>query len=136
MAAHTHAWLFPIALGVQKTAFHQKTFAINAFYESAPGFRYPCGTIQAAGHMEAWLSRSAPLRGATQVLLQNSFQIFLMTEALASKDAGIALSDGGATLRAWPRPNRKAHAMLRRMASDVFRSAGYFVFAPPQAGGR
>src|SRR6185369_17444673 len=39
-ASHTQGWVLPIKFGVQKKPFHQKTFAINAFYDS--------GVIQAA----------------------------------------------------------------------------------------
>jgi choline dehydrogenase-like flavoprotein len=130
MAAHTQAWLFPIVPGVQKTEFHQKTFAINAFYKSAPSWPYPCGTIQAAGHMETWLSYAAPLRPVVATLLRNSFQVFVMTETLPSKDAGFSLSDDGPKLLSWPRPNKKALTKLRRLAVDLFRSAGYLVLAP------
>ena len=133
MAAHTHAWLFPIVPGVQKTEFHQKTIAINAFYESAPRWPYPCGTIQAAGLMEAWLSYAAPMRSAVATLLRNSFQVFVMTEALPSKDAGFSLSDDGPKLLSWPRPNKKALTTLRRLALDIFRSAGYVVWGPPRS---
>lgn len=132
MAAHTHGWLFPIAPGVQKLAFHQKSFAINAFYQNAPNWPYPCGTIQAAGHMEAWLSLDARWRSIAKLLLRNTFQTFVMTEALPSKEAGFSLTDSGAQLLSWPRPNKKAFATLRQVASEAFKDAGYLVFRPPQ----
>jgi len=133
MGAHTHSWLLPLVSGVQKEEFHQKTFAINAFYDSAPGRPYRCGTIQAAGYMEAWLSYRAPLRPAIAALLRNSIQTFLMTEAFPSHDAGFELSDKGARLLSQPAPSRKALATLRRLGSELFRAAGYRVLTSRRA---
>jgi len=132
VGAHSHAWVFPVVAGAQKTEFHQKTFAINAFYQSAPDWPYPGGTIQAAGFMEAWSSFAAPLRPMAAMLMRNSFQMFVMSEALPTPESGFSLSDEGAQLRSWPNANKKALTALRRSATDVFRSAGYSVLASPK----
>jgi choline dehydrogenase-like flavoprotein len=55
-----------------------------------------------------------------------------MTEALPSQDAGFSLSDDGLKLLSWPRPNKKTFTKLRRLAVDLFRSAGYCVLTPPR----
>jgi choline dehydrogenase-like flavoprotein len=128
-AAHTQAWIFPIALGVQRQPFHQKTFAINAYYESGPDSPYPMGVIQAAGNIEP-IALSRRHRYFAQVLLQHSFQTFVMTEALPSMQTGFALSDDGAKVIAEPVRNVQTFARLRARATDIFRSAGYRVFAP------
>lgn len=128
-AAHTQAWIFPIALGVQRQAFHQKTFAINAFYESGPGSPYPMGVIQAAGNIEP-IAMSRRHRYFAQVLLKHSFQTFVMSEALPSMQTGFALSDDGAKVIAEPIRNGQTFGALRRHAIAIFRSAGYRVFAP------
>jgi choline dehydrogenase-like flavoprotein len=128
-ATHTTGWVFPIALGVQKKPFHQKTFAINAFYHSGPGSAYPMGVIQAAGNIEP-LGMSRRYRYFAEALLNHSFQAFVMTEALPSMDTGYALSDDGATEIGEPIRNKQTFAKLRRHASDIFRSAGYRVFSP------
>ena len=131
LAAHSHAWLFPVVPGVQKAGFHQKTFAINAFYHSAPDWPYPCGTIQAAGHMEAWSSYPQPGRALTAALLRNSFQVFAMAEALPSANSGFELSDDGPRNLSWPKPNKKALSTLQRLAREIFSAAGYYTLSPP-----
>lgn len=128
-AAHNQAWVFPISLGVQKTPFHQKTFAINAFYASSPGWRYPTGVIQAAGHIEP-IGMSRRYRYFASALLKNSFQTFVMTEALPSRDSGFALSDDGAKQIGKPIANPKSLDRIIRLARKIFRSAGYRVLVP------
>jgi choline dehydrogenase-like flavoprotein len=130
LAAHTQGWVFPMKLGVQKKPFHQKTFAINSFYESSPNWPYPTGVIQSAGYIEP-LSVSRRYRPFVAAVLRNSFQTFVMTESLGSKDAGFTLSDDGAAPLGLPTQNPKTFAKLRRHAIDLFKSAGYVVLAPP-----
>lgn len=130
-AAHTQSWVFPISLGVQAKPFHQKTFAINAFYESASDRRHPLGVIQASGHIQP-IGMSRRYRYFAQALLRHSFQTFVMGEALPSKDSGFALSDSGATVIGEPIRNPRAFAELRKRAIGIFKDAGYRVFAPPR----
>jgi choline dehydrogenase-like flavoprotein len=127
-AAHTQSWIFPIALGSQRKPFHQKTFAINAFYEKT-GTDYPLGVIQSAGNIQP-IGMSRRHKYFAQILLQHSFQTFVMNEALPSRDSGFALSDSGATMIAEPRKNPQTFAKLRQRAVEIFRSAGYRVLAP------
>jgi choline dehydrogenase-like flavoprotein len=63
-------------------------------------------------------------------LLHNSFQTFIMNEALPSMDTGFALSDDGATVLAEPIRNPQTLKALRRQACDMFKAAGYPVLAP------
>jgi choline dehydrogenase-like flavoprotein len=128
-AGHNQAWVFPISIGVQKTPFHQKTFAINAFYASSPDWRYPTGVIQAAGHIEP-IGMSRRYRYFASALLKNSFQTFVMTEALPSRDSGYALSDDGAKQIGKPIANKNSFTRLLRLARGIFRSAGYRVLVP------
>jgi choline dehydrogenase-like flavoprotein len=129
-AAHTQGWVFPMSLGVQRTPFHQKTFAINTHYQSSPNWPYPTGVIQSAGYIEP-LQMSRRYRSFVAAVLRNSFQTFYMTESLPSPDTGFALTDDGATMIAPGVQNPKTFARLRRLAIDLFKSAGYFVLAPP-----
>lgn len=128
-ASHTQGWVFPISLGVQAKNFHQKTFAINAYYERGPGYDKPMGVIQAAGNIEP-IGLSRRIRYFAEVILQHSFQTFVMTEALPSAQSGFALSDDGAKLVGEPIKNPRTFARLREAAKTIFRSAGYRVIAP------
>lgn len=128
-AAHTQGWIFPVKPRVQHTPFHQKTFAIHAYYASAPGWPFPAGAIQAAGYIQP-LGMSRRYRPFAAALLYNSFHTFVMTESVPGPETGFALSDDGATLLAPPRQNTRTFARLRRHAIEVFRAAGYVVVAP------
>lgn len=130
LAAHTVGWIFPLSVAVQRKPFHQKTFAINSFYHSIPGWKYPGGAIQSAGYMEM-LSLSRRYRAPATALLYNSFQVFYMIEGLPTRDTGFSLDDDGCKPMAPPLQNRKTFAKLRKEAYRVFRKAGYAVVAPP-----
>lgn len=127
--AHRQGWVFPIARGVQRTQFHQKTFAINAFYQSSEAWPYPMGTIQAAGYIEP-LSISRRYRPFVTALLHNSFHTFIMSESIPGRETGFALSDTKAQLVNPPRENPKTFKALRQRAIGLFRRAGYRVLAP------
>ena len=129
VGAHRQGWVFPIAKGIQRREFHQKTFAINAFYEPNGDWPYPMGTIQAAGYIEP-LSISRRYRLAVSALLRNSFHTFVMTESIPDRSSGFALSDTHAELAQPPRPGLKTFMALRRRAIELFRGAGHRVFAP------
>jgi choline dehydrogenase-like flavoprotein len=132
-ASHTQGWVFPMKLGVQAENFHQKTFAINSFYHSAPDWKYPMGVIQAAGSIEP-IGMSRRYRYAAEWIIKNSFQTFVMTEALPGPNTGYALSDDGAKLIGMPIKNKRTFAKLRRHAAKIFRAAGYTTFVPPMEG--
>jgi len=123
-AAHTQSWVLPISRGVQAAPFHQKTFAINTFYES--------GVIQSAGNIEP-IGMSRRYRYVVDWIVRNTFQTFVMTEALPSMETGFGLSDDGATLLAKPIRNKRTFSKLRRRAAEIFRAAGYRVLAPPMS---
>jgi choline dehydrogenase-like flavoprotein len=127
--AHTQGWIFALQRGVQRRPFHQKTFAIHSFYESAPDWPYPTGVIQAAGYIEP-LGMSRRYRPFAAALLRNSLQMFIMTEGVPAPDTGFHLSDSGATLMNPPKQNVKTFAHIRRHAKRLLRAAGYPVFAP------
>jgi choline dehydrogenase-like flavoprotein len=128
-AAHTQGWLFALKPAVQRTPFHQKTFAIHQLYGSAPDWPFPTGVIQAAGYIEP-LGMSRRYRPFVQALMYNSFHVFMMTEGLPGPETGFHLTDDGATLVNPPRQNRKTFSALRRHAKALFRTAGYPVFTP------
>ena len=125
--AHTQGWLFAIKPGVQRVPFHQKTFAIHSFYNSAPDWPYPTGAIQSAGYIEP-LGISRRYRPFAAVMLYNSFHAFIMTEGVPGPETGFDISDTGATLRKPPRQNVKTFAKLRKHAKRLFRAAGYPVY--------
>ena len=127
-AAHTQGWVFALKAAVQRTPFHQKTFAINAFYNSAPDWPYPTGAIQSAGYIEP-LGISRRYRPFAAALMYNSFHAFVMTEGIPGPETGFHLSDSKAILMNPPTQNVKTFATLRRHAKRLFRAAGYPVFA-------
>ena len=128
-AAHTQSWVFPLVFNVQKQEFHQKTFAINDFYHSTPDSKLPAGVIQSAGNIEP-LNFSRRHKYFVQALLHNSFQTFIMNEALPSMETGFALSDEGAKVIGEPIRNPQTLKKLRRHTCDIFKAAGYPVLAP------
>jgi choline dehydrogenase-like flavoprotein len=128
-ASHTMGWVFPIAPFVQSRNFHQKTFAINQFYAGGPGHPLPMGVIQAAGNIEP-IGLSRRIRYLAKLLLEHSFQTFVMTEALPSASSGFALADDGVKQIGEPIRNSRSFEALRKAAKDVFRAAGYRVLAP------
>lgn len=127
--AHTHAWLFPLSIGVQKHPFHQKTFAINAFNKPGWGSNYPLGVIQSAGNIDP-IGMSRRYRYPAQVLVKHSFQTFAMAEALPTRDSGFALTDDGLREIGKPVGNPGTFSKLRKQGVEMFRAAGYRVFAP------
>jgi choline dehydrogenase-like flavoprotein len=132
-ASHTQGWVFPLKLRAQKEEFHQKTFAINSFYHSGPDSKHPMGVIQASGNIEP-VGMSRRIRWAANLIIKHSFQIFVMTEALPSKETGFALSDDGVTMLSKPVKNPRTFVKLRRHARNIFRAAGYRVIAPKMEG--
>jgi choline dehydrogenase-like flavoprotein len=136
LAAHTQGWLFPLSRRIQASPFHQKTFAINEYYGSAPGWKFPLGTIQAAGYLEdGWRQVPFGARRVIRAILENSVQVFCMTEGLPTADSGFALSDEGPPPRVIvpPRQNPGSFRHLKRTAVEAFRQAGYRVVSPPVA---
>ena len=91
-AAHTQSWVFVLKPGVQRKSFHQKTFAINAFYGGAQGSDRPMGVIQAAGNIEP-IGMSRRYRYFASALMRHSFQTFVMSEALPTATTGFALAE-------------------------------------------
>jgi choline dehydrogenase-like flavoprotein len=130
VAAHRQGWVFVLSPLIQRVPFHQKTFAINSFYEGASNWPYPLGTIQSAGYIEP-LSFSRRYRPFVAAVLYNSFQTFVMSQSLASPDRCFVLADDGAMRSNTPIVNARTFAKLRSHSVDVFRSAGYRVLAPP-----
>jgi choline dehydrogenase-like flavoprotein len=132
-ASHTQGWVFPISLGIQSRNFHQKTFAINAYYESGPNHPAPMGVIQAAGNIEP-IGMSRRYRYFAELLLNHSFQTFVMTEALPTLQSGFTLGDDGAKVLGNPVRNTRTFGKLRALATEMFRAAGYRVFSPSLEG--
>jgi choline dehydrogenase-like flavoprotein len=134
LAAHTQGWMFLMIRDIQRVPFHQKTFAINEYYESGPGWRFPLGTIQAAGYLaDGWRQVPLGLRSVTRSILRNSIQVFYMTEGLPARESGFVLTDEGRPSRRTvvpPRQNTKSFRYLGRLAVDAFRRSGYRVIAP------
>ena len=130
LAAHTQGWMFLLARGIQKQPFHQKTFSINAFYESSPDWPYPTGVIQAVGFLEMEEVLPRPFGWFLSALFKNSLQVFFMSEGLPSPRSGFELSDRGPRRWVPPLQNTRTFRRLKQLGLEMFRSAGFRVLAP------
>ncbi len=131
LAGHTAGLLFPMK-GLSKVpALHQKTFAINAFYEPSAEWPYPSGVIQAAGQVPFWKYMPGFMRPFVRFITERSIMCFLMTEAVGSHKSGLVFEGERVVHREDPAPSLKTYERLRRVATDIFRRAGYRVLSPP-----
>ena len=108
---------------------HTKTFAINGYYHGAPGWRYPCGVIQASGRMPFWEDAPKLRRPLVQFIGMRAILCFYMTEALPTRETGFVFQADEIISCAPPIHNLKTFNKLHDLAVDTFRRAGYFVIA-------
>jgi choline dehydrogenase-like flavoprotein len=135
MAGHSAGLIFPFMGWTRVPAAHTKTFAINGYYNGAPGWPYPTGVIQMAGQMPFWEQAPRPLRRLARVVGTHSLTGFYMTEALPTRDTGFIFSGDEIVRRVPPVHNLKTFFKLRELAVDIFRRAGHRVLArrsPPR----
>jgi choline dehydrogenase-like flavoprotein len=130
---HTTGMLFPILSFTKKLPeMHTKTFAINAYYDSAPNWPYPLGVIQAAGQMPFWNRGTVPWwkKTAARLVGERSAYCFYMTEALPTRESGFRFHQGRIVEERPPLQNAATFEKLRQLAIEAFRRAGYQVIAP------
>jgi len=109
---------------------HQKTFAINAFYESSPDWPYPTGVIQASGQLPLWKEVPGLLRPFVRFIAKRSLTCFLMVETVGTPESGLTFRGEDIVRVRHPKPSYQTYARLRRLATDIFRQAGYWVLSP------
>ncbi|MBS0582652.1 MAG: GMC family oxidoreductase [Proteobacteria bacterium] len=129
-SAHTAGWVFAMSPFVQRQKFHQKTFAMNGWYEHSSDWPYPTGIVQSACYIEP-TGISRRFRYFAQAILAHSLHTFVMNEAVSSRETGFALSDNEAKTIAPPLENVKSFARLRRLTIQMYRAAGYPAISPP-----
>lgn len=128
-SAHTAGWVFAMLPFAHRHPFHQKTFAMNGWYENSPGWPYPTGVVQSVCHIEP-TGMSRRYRYIADVVLRHSMHTFIMNEAVPTRDTGFALSDGEMKTIAPPRKNVKSYARLVKLTKEMYRSAGYLAVSP------
>jgi choline dehydrogenase-like flavoprotein len=130
LAGHTAGIVFPMTGMARRTPGHDKTFAINTYYDSSPDWPYPTGVIQVAGFLPLWEDVAAPLRPIVKLIGSRSIHVFYMVEALPSAATGYEFGDGGAFKYTPAIARMQTFARLRRLTCDTLRKAGYRVVAP------
>lgn len=130
LAGHSVGMIFPFMSWRKLPAAHTKTFAINSYYNGAPGWPYPMGVIQIAGQMPFWEQSSYFIRPIAHLVGTHALMCFYMTEALPSRDCGFIFEGDKIVRRVAPIHNSKSFERLRLVAVDLFRRAGYPVLAP------
>jgi len=133
LAGHSAGLIFPFMGWSQVPPAYTKTFAINGYYNGAPGWPYPLGVIQMAGQMPFWEQVPQPLRPLARVLGTHTLTSFYMTEALPTRDTGLMFDGDNVVGRIPPVHNLKTFFKLRALAVDSFRRAGHRVLARRRA---
>jgi choline dehydrogenase-like flavoprotein len=124
LAGHSAGLVFA-ARGLRRwPELHQKTFAINAFYASSPGWPYPTGVIQAAGQLPVWKTMRRPLAPLVRALAERSLCCFLMSEVIPQREAGLQFDGDRLVGVKKPQHPLETYSRLRRLAIDIFKEAG------------
>ena len=135
LAGHSAGMIFPLTGWKRVPPTHTKTFAINGYYNGAPGWRYPTGVIQISGQMPFWEEAPRLMRPLVQLIGTRAFMCFYMTEALPTRETGLMFEGEKIVGCTPPVHNLKTFNKLHDLAVGVFRRSGYFVVArrrPPR----
>jgi choline dehydrogenase-like flavoprotein len=130
LAGHSVGIVFVFVSWKELPPMHTKTFAINGYYDGAPGWPYPTGTIQIVGQFPFWEKSSRLVRPIIRFIGAHALMFFYMTEALPSPDTGLVFGGDELVGRRPPVQNTRTFSKLRRLTVDTFRRAGYRVLAP------
>lgn len=135
LAGHSAGLLFALRGVRRMPKLHQKTFAINEFYASSPGWPFPTGVIQAAGQLPIWTLMPRGIAPVVRAITERSLTCFLMTEAVPTRDAGLRFEGGRLSRVVEPRHNIETYARLRRLATGILKDAGFpVVLGRPRPG--
>jgi len=130
---HSTGLIFPlISFTAKLPAMHSKTFSVTTYCNDAPGWPYPLGMIQAAGQVPFWNTEHLSWwkKSAAKFIGERSIYCFYMTEALPTRDSGLAFRrDGRYTIKP-PLHNVQTFDRMRTLSIDTFNRAGYRVIAP------
>jgi choline dehydrogenase-like flavoprotein len=129
LVGHFTGIVFPILSWRALPANHTKTLAITSFYEGAPDWPYPLGSIQVAGQMPYWRLASLFKRLPAWLLAKRSLMMFYMVEAVPGTNSGWAITADGIGPLVEPPLCRRTFDKARQVAADIVRRAGYRVMA-------
>lgn len=130
LAGHSTGIIF-LLMGLKKLPpTHSKTFAINGYYNGAPGWPFPTGAIQMAGQVPFWESQSRLMRPLIRFIGMRALTCFYMTEALPTRETGLIFDGDEIGSRVPPLHNLKTFFKLHDLAADALRQSRYFVLAP------
>ncbi|NBD14043.1 MULTISPECIES: GMC oxidoreductase [Corallococcus] len=125
LAGHTSGFIFPFVGLRAVPELHQKTFAINAFYEASEDSPYPLGVIQATGQIPIWQQVHPLTAPFVKFVARRSLVCLLMTEAVGTAESGFDFSDEQIARVHNPQPSRETYRKLRRTAVSLFHKAGF-----------
>lgn len=125
LAGHSTGMVFPFVSLSRLEPEHTKSFAVNDYYMSSPGWDYPTGVIQMSGQMPFWREASRPTRPIAWLVGQHALTSFYMTEALPTRDTGYRFDGDGLGPRVEPVQNLRTFRRLRKLTVALFGSAGY-----------
>jgi choline dehydrogenase-like flavoprotein len=125
LGGHSVGMIFPFVSLKTVPAFYTKTFAINEFYDEAPGWPYPAGVIQVAGQMPFWEEAGRLMRPIARLVGKHSLMCFYMTEALPTRETGFRFDGDRLGGKVEPVHNLATFNKLRDLAVAAFRRAGY-----------
>jgi choline dehydrogenase-like flavoprotein len=129
LGGHSAGMIFPLTGWKRVPQAHTKTFAINAYYDGAPGWNYPCGVIQISGQMPFWEEAPGLMRPLAYLVGTRGLMCFYMTEALPTRETGFAFEGDEIAGYTPPLHNLKTFNKLHDLAVRAFRRAGYPVVA-------
>jgi choline dehydrogenase-like flavoprotein len=129
LAGHSTGLVFPLMGMNRMKPTHTKSFAINDFYESSPGWAYPTGVIQMSGQIPFWREVSGLTRPIARYIADHALTSFYMTEALPARETGYRFDGDRLSGRVEPIQNLKTFRHLRKLTVGIFRSAGFLTIA-------
>ncbi len=104
---------------------HQKTFAINDYYNGSRHFPYPMGLLQAGGRLPVWLEVEERFRSIVKFIAERSIITFIMSEVLPEYNNRTELTPDGHISVKYQYNNVKAFRKLRMAFMRAFWRAGY-----------
>ncbi|QGZ93737.1 GMC oxidoreductase [Terricaulis silvestris] len=131
VGGHSAGTLFPLISLKRLGPRHTKTFAINLWYEGAPGWPYPLGVAQVSGQVPMWRMTHKLKQPIVKAIAEHSLTVVHMTEATPDEGTGWAFDGDRIAAYTTPRHQAKTYAKLRTLTEQAFQRAGYPVIRAP-----
>ncbi|MBL8538068.1 MAG: GMC family oxidoreductase [Hyphomonadaceae bacterium] len=125
VAGHMTGVFFALVSAAPMGPRHTKSFAMNTYYDGAPGWPHPVGVLQIAGQAPIWNDARRVLRPIVKAIAERSLMCFHMTEALPSRDSGFVFEGDRIVAEAPPRFCGGSYKRIRELAMKAFGRAGY-----------